>query len=125
MQRNIIAPDFEKLMTTQTKVLVLASAYYFSGEEVFAQRAAATLRAFYTDPDTGMRPTLKYAQLRAGSKKGATTVRPRPLFIPPSLMHTPCSHIHVTQCYCCVWHVTAHGIRRACPKINAKIGMVV
>lgn len=75
MQRNIIAPDFEKLMVTQNKVLALASAWYITRDEQFAESAAATLRAFYTDPETGMLPNLIYAQLRAGSKKGATTVR--------------------------------------------------
>eukprot|EP00892_Ulva_mutabilis_P012789 jgi/Ulvmu1/9883/UM057_0039.1 len=71
--RNIIAPDFEKLMKMQQKVLAIAGAYYFTGDERYAEHAVRVLRAFYLDPETGMLPTLLYAQLRGGSKKGATT----------------------------------------------------
>eukprot|EP00892_Ulva_mutabilis_P005427 jgi/Ulvmu1/3256/UM151_0004.1 len=70
--KDIIAPDFAKMMNMQQKVLAVAGAYFFSGDEKYAENAAATLRAFYLDPETGMLPSLLYAQLRGDSKVGAT-----------------------------------------------------
>jgi hypothetical protein len=39
----------------------LGLAYYFSGDERYAEKAAALLRAFYLDPATRMNPHLQYA----------------------------------------------------------------
>jgi hypothetical protein len=48
----------------------LSLAYFYSGDERYAARAAALIRAFYLDPATRMNPNLEYAQFIPGVNTG-------------------------------------------------------
>ena len=50
-------------------VQTLALAYYFTGDEKYAARAAEQVRAWFIDPATRMNPHLRYAQLVRGIDK--------------------------------------------------------
>jgi hypothetical protein len=51
-------------------VYTLSLAYYFSGDEVYAEHAAKLLRVWFLDPATKMNPNLNYAQAMKGSNEG-------------------------------------------------------
>lgn len=53
-----------------TTVETLGWAYYFTGEERFAERAAHVLRTWFLDEDTGMNPHLEYGQRIPGRVEG-------------------------------------------------------
>jgi len=54
-------------------VNALAMAYYFTGEEKYAAKAANLLRVFFIDPATRMNPNLNYAQAVLGVTPGRGT----------------------------------------------------
>jgi hypothetical protein len=58
--------DLEPLENMCTSVETLALAYYFSGQQKYADKAAELLRVWFFDPETRMNPNLKYAQFRPG-----------------------------------------------------------
>ncbi len=49
---------------------VLAEAYYFTGEEKYAEHCANLIRAWFLDPSTKMNPNLNYAQRIPGRTEG-------------------------------------------------------
>ena len=51
-------------------VETLAIAYYFTGEERYAERAALLVRAWFLDPATKMNPNFRYAQAVLGHNDG-------------------------------------------------------
>ena len=50
---------------------VLTLAYYLTGEEIYAERAARQLRVWFLNPATRMNPHLKYAQMVKGKNEGS------------------------------------------------------
>ncbi len=60
--------DTERLKNTTSTIFDLSLAYYASGNQVFADKAVAHVKAFLLDPKTGMLPSLEYAQLVPGNK---------------------------------------------------------
>ena len=62
--------DHKSLDDLENAVETLALAYYFNGDEAYATKAVALLRAFFLDPATRMNPNLEYAQFIAGVNTG-------------------------------------------------------
>ena len=58
--------DRPKLAQMVSRVTTLSLAWYFSGEEKYAQRAAEQLRVWFLNKDTRMNPNLNYAQIVPG-----------------------------------------------------------
>jgi hypothetical protein len=50
----------------------LAIAYYFTGNQTYADKAASQLRAWFVDPSTRMNPNLNYAQMIKGRANDGT-----------------------------------------------------
>lgn len=64
-ERNTI-PDAAYLGRTVSDVRVLALAYFFTGDQAYAEHATGLLRAWFLDPATRMNPNLTYAQMVRG-----------------------------------------------------------
>jgi alginate lyase len=62
--------DHHTLDQLESAVETLALAYYLKGDEAYAAKAAALLRAFFVDPATRMNPHLQYAQFIPGVNTG-------------------------------------------------------
>ncbi len=60
-------PDMGRLSEA---VETLGLAYYFTGDETYADKAAKLIRAWYLDPETKMNPNLEYAQFVPGANTG-------------------------------------------------------
>ncbi|MCM1333283.1 MAG: alginate lyase family protein [Bacteroides sp.] len=58
--------DRNRLGNTASRVITLSLAWYFSGDEKYAQKATQLLRAWFLDKDTKMNPNLEYAQMIPG-----------------------------------------------------------
>ena len=68
-------PELEKLdrirlSTMAGRVTSLSLAWYFSGEEKYARKAAELLRVWFFDKKTRMNPNLEYAQMIPGHNGG-------------------------------------------------------
>jgi hypothetical protein len=59
--------DQPRAATLGANLETLSLAWYLSGDEAYARRAAAQLRAWFIDPATRMNPHLRYAQLVRGN----------------------------------------------------------
>src|SRR5262249_6448751 len=62
--------DHEAIDGLVANTETLALAYYFSGDERYAAKAASLVRAFFVDPATRMNPNLEYAQFIPGVNTG-------------------------------------------------------
>lgn len=62
--------DRLRLATMHQRVVKLTLAWYLSGDERYAQKAAEQLRAWFLDKDTRMNPNLDYAQTVPGQNEG-------------------------------------------------------
>ena len=68
---GVANPEREKLDRPKVALMVsnittLSLAWYFSGEEKYAQKAAEQLRVWFLNKDTRMNPNLNYAQIVPG-----------------------------------------------------------
>jgi len=68
-------PELEKLDRVRlgrmaNAVTTLSLAWYFSGEEKFARKAAELIRVWFFNADTRMNPNLNYAQMIPGHNNG-------------------------------------------------------
>ncbi len=62
--------DRPKLSTMATGVTTLSLAWYFSGEERYAQKATEMIRVWFLNKDTRMNPNLNHAQIVPGLYEG-------------------------------------------------------
>lgn len=58
--------DRNRLGATANHITTLALAWYFSGEESYAQKATELIRVWFLNKDTRMNPNLEYAQIMPG-----------------------------------------------------------
>lgn len=58
--------DRNRLGETASRITTLSLAWYFSGEERYAQKATELIRVWFLNKDTRMNPNLEYAQIIPG-----------------------------------------------------------
>lgn len=61
-ERNTNAFDAQRMDAMASAVEALSLAYYFTGKDAYATKAAQLLRAWFLDPATRMNPSMTYAQ---------------------------------------------------------------
>lgn len=62
--------DAPAITNTFSSIATLSLAYYFTGDERYADKAAQYARVWFLDPATRMNPNLEYAQAIPGVSKG-------------------------------------------------------
>lgn len=67
------AYDRKRMARMAADVETLALAHYLGGNELYAIKAAAMLRAWFIDRTTRMNPNMEHAQLRPGTADGSPT----------------------------------------------------
>lgn len=71
--------DKEDMVKMCSTVEILSLAYYFSGDEKYAERCALLIRTWFISPETKMNPNVKYGQavkgLNEGRKEGVLETR--------------------------------------------------
>ena len=74
-ERNPETQEYDHLALTRMEHAVhnLAQAWYFTGEQKFADGAARQLRAWFLDPATRMNPNLNHGQMVKGKDTGRAT----------------------------------------------------
>ncbi len=65
--------DYTQLSKLASSMETLGMAYYLTGEERYAQRAALLLRTWFLNPETHMNPSLKFPQVVLGRDSGRKT----------------------------------------------------
>lgn len=66
--------DWKRINLMAETVRIQALAYYFSGDEKYAEHAARHLRAWFVDKDTSMHPNCNWGKMIPGVRKGGYTV---------------------------------------------------
>lgn len=66
-------PDHKNILEMPDAVETLALEWFYSGQEIYAAKAAQLLRAWFLDPATRMNPNLAYAQAVPGVNTGRGT----------------------------------------------------
>ena len=69
--QSLDASDRQRIGALGENTETLGLAYYFSGEEKYAKKAAQLLRVWFLDPETRMNPNLNHAQCRPGHNTGS------------------------------------------------------
>lgn len=66
-------PEFDKYAFNETinRVCLLSLAYFYTGDESYAAKAGDFLRAWFTDPVTGMNPNMNHAAALPGVMDGS------------------------------------------------------
>lgn len=68
--QSLKASDRQRIEVIGTHNEALGLAYYFTGEQKYAQKSAELLRVWFLDPATRMNPNLNHAQCRRGHNTG-------------------------------------------------------